>query len=149
MAQAPDGRFIIADMAREQIGPAAVERLLRATAEQDRANHRQVRGSIPQDPGQAGKAQALHLIRHVLVGHDYHASTESGDKETRALPLAAQAEAGNVFLLEGSWNEAFLDEVSTFPMGKWKDQVDAASRAFTELTTVKKPQAWVLTRKNR
>ena len=141
MALAPDGRFIIADMVREQIGPMAVERLLKATADQDKAQHGAVRGSIPQDPGQAGKAQALHLLRHVLVGHDYHASTESGDKETRALPLSAQAEAGNVFLLEGSWNAAFLDEVSTFPMGKWKDQVDAASRAFTELTTKRQSSA--------
>lgn len=135
IALAPDGRFIISDMVREQVGPMAVEKLLKNTADQDRAKHGQVRGSIPQDPGQAGKAQAQHIIRHVLVGHDYHASPETGDKETRALPLAAQAEAGNVFLLQGAWNEAFLSEAEGFPMGKWKDQIDAASRAFTELTT--------------
>ncbi|MFC3630437.1 phage terminase large subunit [Paracoccus angustae] len=135
MAQAPDGRFIVADVARAQLGPMGVERLMRATAEQDRAAHGAVRGSFPQDPGQAGKAQAQHLLRHVLTGFDYHFSPESGDKETRALPLAAQAEAGNVFLLEGPWNAQFLDEIALFPMGKWKDQVDAASRAFTELTT--------------
>lgn len=144
MALAPDGRFIVADMVRVQEGPMGVERTLRATAEQDRAGFRAVRGSIPQDPGQAGKAQAQHLLRHVLVGHDYHASTETGDKETRALPLAAQAEAGNVFLLEGAWNDAFLDELSGFPMGKWKDQVDAASRAFTELTTALQPRRFAL-----
>lgn len=135
MALAPDGRFIIVDAVREQLGPMGVERLMRSTAEQDKANYKQVRGSYPQDPGQAGKAQAQHIMRHVLTGFDYHFSPETGDKETRALPLAAQAEAGNVFLLEGSWNEAFLHEIAAFPMGKWKDQVDAASRAFTELTT--------------
>ena len=138
MAAAPDGRFIIADVRRAQVSAAGVERLLKATAEQDKAQFGAVRGSIPQDPGQAGKSQAQHLIRHVLVGHDYRASPESGDKETRAMPLAAQAEAGNVFLLSGDWNAAFLDEVAMFPMGKWKDQVDAAGRAFTELTTVQK-----------
>lgn len=139
IARAPDGRFIIVDSVREQLGPMGVERLMKATAEQDRAKHGAVRGSYPQDPGQAGKAQAQHIMRHVLTGFDYHFSPESGDKETRALPLAAQAEAGNVFLLEGPWNEAFLDEIAVFPMGKWKDQVDAASRAFTELTTAAKP----------
>lgn len=149
MARAPDGRFIVADMVRVQEGPMGVERTLKATAEQDRAKHGSVRGSIPQDPGQAGKAQAQHMLRHVLVGHDYHATVESGDKETRALPLAAQAEAGNVFLLEGSWNDAFLDEVATFPLGKWKDQVDAAGRAFTELTTEERVQAAMILRKNR
>lgn len=143
MALAPDGRFIIADVVREQIGAAGVERLLANTAAQDAAAHGAVRGSIPQDPGQAGKAQALHLIRHVLAGYDYHATPESGDKETRALPLAAQAEAGNVFLLAGRWNEAFLAEIETFPNGKWKDQVDAAGRAFTELTTAPRTTATV------
>lgn len=141
IARAPDGRFIIVDSVREQLGPMGVERLMKAIAEQDRARYGTVRGSYPQDPGQAGKAQAQHIMRHVLTGFDYHFSPESGDKETRALPLAAQAEAGNVFLLEGSWNDAFLDEVATFPMGKWKDQMDAASRAFTELTTAPKPTA--------
>lgn len=135
MALAPDGRFIVTDVVREQLSPMGVERLMRSTAEQDVAAHKRVRGSFPQDPGQAGKAQAQHIMRHVLAGFDYHFSPESGDKETRALPLAAQAEAGNVFLLEGAWNAAFLDEIAVFPMGKWKDQVDAASRAFTELTT--------------
>lgn len=141
MAQAPDGRFIIVDAVREQLGPMGVERLMKATAEQDRAKHKHVRGSYPQDPGQAGKAQAQHIMRHVLSGFDYHFSPETGDKETRALPLAAQAEAGNVFLLEGAWNQAFLDEIAVFPMGKWKDQVDAASRAFTELTTKRQASA--------
>lgn len=140
IARAPDGRFIIVDSVREQLGPMGVERLMKATAEQDQASYGSVRGSFPQDPGQAGKAQAQHLMRHVLTGFDYHFSPETGDKETRALPLAAQAEAGNVFLLEGAWNEAFLDEIAVFPMGKWKDQVDAASRAFTELTTKRQPK---------
>jgi len=145
MAQAPDGRFFVANVTREQLGPMGVERLMKATADQDAATFGKVRGSFPQDPGQAGKAQAQHLLRHVLVGHDYHFSPESGDKETRALPLAAQAEAGNVFLIEGPWNEAFLSEIEGFPMGKWKDQVDAASRAFTELTTKRQPKTTTTT----
>jgi predicted phage terminase large subunit-like protein len=150
MAKAPDGRFIIAHVVREQVGPMAVERLMKATADQDAATYGSVRGSYPQDPGQAGKAQAQHLLRHVLAGHDYHFSPETGDKETRALPLAAQAEAGNVFLIEGPWNEGFLSEVEGFPMGKWKDQVDAASRAFTELTTMQQSQAaMLLTKRHR
>jgi predicted phage terminase large subunit-like protein len=49
------------------------------------------------------------------------------------LPLAAQAEAGNVLLIRGEWNRDFLAELETFPMGKFKDQVDAATRAFSDL----------------
>ena len=46
--------------------------------------------------------------------------------------MAAQAEAGNIDILEGDWNDAFLNELSIFPAGA-KDQTDAASRAFNTL----------------
>lgn len=134
IGRATDGTFWIADVVMDQLSPAGVEQLIVNTAGQDGKN---VRGSIPQDPGQAGKAQSQYLIRQ-LAGFDYHASTETGDKVTRAQPLAAQAEAGNVFLIEGGWNKPFLDEMETFPAGKWKDQVDAASRAFGELVRQKR-----------
>lgn len=129
IGRAPDGRFYIKDVRRIQGSANDVERLLVNTASQDGTT---VRGSIPQDPGQAGKAQSQYLIKQ-LAGFAYTASPESGDKETRAMPLAAQAEAGNVLIVRGDWNEAFLAEMETFPMGKWKDQVDAATRAFGEL----------------
>lgn len=134
---APDGRFYIADATRIQGSAKQVENLLVATATQDGVA---VKGSLPQDPGQAGKMQAGYYIRQ-LAGFDYRASPESGDKETRAAPLAAQAEAGNVFLIEGDWNRDFLDELTTFPSGKFKDQVDAASRAFGELATKRQAKA--------
>jgi hypothetical protein len=37
--------------------------------------------------------------------------------------------------IAGECNRAFLDEHETFPAGKFKDQVDAASGAFNELPT--------------
>jgi predicted phage terminase large subunit-like protein len=136
IGRAPDGRFYIADARRIQGSAADVERLLINTASQDASERLNVKGSIPQDPGQAGKAQSQYLIRQ-LAGFSYRASPESGDKETRAQPLAAQAEAGNVLLVEGAWNRDFLAELETFPMGKFKDQVDAATRAFSELVSAK------------
>ncbi len=129
MGRTPGGEFVIADVRRIQGAPAAVERLLINTAQQD--GH-EVTGSIPQDPGQAGKSQVAYFIKQ-LAGFTYHASPETGDKETRASPLAAQAEVGNVKLVKGDWNEAFLDEIAMFPVGRFKDQVDAASRAFAAL----------------
>jgi len=87
--------------------------------------------SIPQDPGQAGKSQAAYLSRK-LAGFIVKTSTESGDKITRAMPFAAQAEAGNVDILKGAWNEDFLSELTVFPNGT-RDQVDASSRAFAEI----------------
>lgn len=140
IGKAPDDRFYIADATRIQGSPAEVERLLVNTAAQDDAERGKVQGSIPQDPGQAGKSQAQYLIRQ-LAGRSYRATPESGDKVTRADPLASQAEAGNVLIVAGPWNREFLDEMTMFPNGKFKDQVDAASRAFAELTTRPQPKS--------
>lgn len=137
MGKAPDGRYVIADVKRIQGSPAEVNRLLVNTAGQDKALYGAgVRGSLPQDPGQAGKAQVRYLISQ-LAGFNYRSSPENGDKITRAEPLAAQAEVGNVLLVAGPWNKDFLDEIELFPVGKFLDQVDAASRAFAELVSAK------------
>jgi len=123
------GVYYVEDVVSLRSGPGAVTRLLRATASQDGHG---VAISIPQDPGQAGKAQVKHFATE-LSGYTITATPETGDKLTRAEPVAAQAEAGNVRLVRGPWNEAFLEEVTTFPAGRWSDQVDALSRAFAHL----------------
>jgi predicted phage terminase large subunit-like protein len=128
-------RYIIADVKHERLSAAGVEALLRITARDDEERWgRGLRGSLPQDPGQAGKSQIAALLAGPLLGRNYGASPESGDKTVRALPLAAQAEAGNVYYLPGSWVEGFLSEAENFPAGKFKDQIDAAARAFNVLT---------------
>ena len=129
LGQAPDGRFVIAHVVRERASAAGVEHLLLTTAQSDGPH---VQGSLPQDPGQAGKAQAARFIK-MLAGYPYRASPETGDKQTRAAPLSAQAEAGNLYLMPGPWREAFIEELTAFPNGAFADQVDAASRAFMEL----------------
>jgi len=35
--------------------------------------------------------------------------------------------------VRGDWNDAFLDELCSFPTGTYKDQTDALSRAFSML----------------
>ena len=87
---------------------------------------------LPQDPGQAGKAQANDLTR-MLSGFNVRAEPISGDKSVRAFPLAAQVNAGNIKLVKGTWNKAYLEELRTFPMGVHDDQVDATSDGFNSL----------------
>ena len=128
--RSPEGLFYIEDVVREQAGPAEVERLIKATAARDGVSC-PIR--IPQDPGAAGKAYAATLIRQ-LAGYAIRAATVTGDKATRATPASAQAEAGNIKLLRGPWNEAFLNEVTSFPSGSHDDQVDALSDCITELS---------------
>jgi predicted phage terminase large subunit-like protein len=52
------------------------------------------------------------------------------DKLVRASPLEPIFEAGNVLLVRGEWNMAYLDELSEFPSGAHDDQVDATSGAY-------------------
>jgi predicted phage terminase large subunit-like protein len=83
----------------------------------------------PQDPGQAGKWQK-GFLGGKLAGYAVFSSPESGDKEDRAQPLASQVELGNVYLVRGPWCDAFIAEAVNFPRGTFKDQIDAASRAY-------------------
>lgn len=121
------GRFIIADVRRVQESPNGVERLIRNTASQD---GKKCKISLPQDPGQAGVAVKEYYAK-VLAGYRFEITPESGSKEFRAEPLASQCEAGNVDVLRADWNEPFFNEICVFPGSKYKDQTDAATRAFS------------------
>ena len=125
-----DGLYYVEHVVRLQGSPRKVEQALKTTASQDGQT---VVIDFPQDPGQAGKAQAQHLAE-LLSGYKVHSSPESGNKIERAGAFSAQAEAGNVKLVKGGWNEAYLDELEGFPESKHKDQVDASSRAFHRLS---------------
>lgn len=55
------------------------------------------------------------------------------DKVTRALPWAARAEMGKVFIVAGPHVEEFIEECAEFPLGAHDDQVDAVSGAVQML----------------
>lgn len=125
-----DGVFYIEREERFQDTPAKVQATVKSISETDGTR---VRIRIPQDPGQAGKAQAETYIK-LLAGYRVKAVPPTGDKTTRASPAAAQAEAGNIKIVRGPWNEAFLDEVCGFPGGApHDDRVDALADAVNEL----------------
>lgn len=123
------GIVYIEDVRRARASPNEVEVLVQNTAKDDGLSILQ---DLPQDPGQAGKAQKMRYAE-LLAGHRFSITTETGKKEDRAVPLASQIEAGMVRMVRGAWNAALLDEFRNFPNGTYKDQVDAASRAFAAL----------------
>lgn len=129
MLRAPGGSIYILHVERKRTTPAELEAMVVETTVND-GHH--VRQDMPQDPGQAGKAQA-HRLAELIEGFDFRISVETGDKETRANPFAAQVEVGKVFLVRGDWNAAFIEELRGFPTGSYKDQVDACSRAYAAL----------------
>jgi len=124
-----DGRYVIADMVRVREGPDQRDATMLATASRDGMG---TRVGIPQDPGQAGKTQVAYLTK-MFAGYRVTATPESGDKVTRAEPFAAQVNVGNVVMVRGAWNSALIDEMRMFPNGTFDDQIDACSRAFSEL----------------
>ena len=85
-----------------------------------------------QAEARAGKEQAESYIKF-LSGFDVTAVAESGSKEARAEPMAAQWQAGNFDIMYGEWNEVYLTQLENFPDGKFKDMVDASANAFAEI----------------
>lgn len=121
--------FYIEDVTRGQWKPSKVEETLTNTASQDGTD---VTIRLPEDPGAAGKSDAATKVK-LLKGYPVKAERVTGEKSIRARPASAQCEAGNVKLVRGPWNSAFLDEVCVFPAGSNDDQVDAFADALNEL----------------
>jgi predicted phage terminase large subunit-like protein len=125
------GKLYILDVVRLRGTPSDVENAIRTAAQND---GQRVAISLPQDPGQAGKAQRSRLAA-ILHGYNVHFSPETGSKDDRAIPVAAQAEAGNLYMVRAPWNDALLAEAQMFPASEFKDQIDALSRSYAYLLT--------------
>lgn len=136
MARDRDGVFYVEDVVRGRWSALERERIIRQTAEVDRARYGRVTIWLEQEPGSGGKESAEATIR-MLAGFPAYAEHVTGSKETRAEPFRAQCEARNVKLVRGLWNAAYLDELATWPNG-YKDQVDASSGAFNKLAEIRR-----------
>lgn len=124
---------IVVDVKKGQWAVEDRERNIRHTAEMDGED---VEIWVEQEPGSGGKESADATIKN-LLGFVCYADRPQDDKETRAKPYAVQVNNGNVWLLQGEWNKAFIEEHRFFPFGKFKDQVDAAAGAFNKLAAKK------------
>lgn len=127
-----NGRYVVADVINKRLSAEEVRKLILMTAKADRAKYGRVIERLPQDPGQAGKDQKQSFIK-LLAGFVVKVLPESGDKATRAEPLAAQWQAGNVDVLIADWNEMYFNQLESFPESKFKDMVDASSSSFNEI----------------
>ena len=127
-----DGQFWVVDVVRERTTPGGVEALIKQTAELDGLG---IPVWMEQEPGSAGVNTIDYYRRHVLAGRDFHADKTTGDKLLRMNPVSSAAEAGNVKLLRGNWNQAFLEEAESIGLsGGHDDQLDATAGAVAALT---------------
>lgn len=136
-----NGIYYILNIQRLRAAPPQVEALIKQTAELD--GHA-TRIFMEQEPGSSGVAQVDYYARQVLKGYSFWGVKTTGPKQERATPVSSAAEAGNVKLVQASWNGAFLDEFEAFPEGLHDDQVDAVSGAFLKLRKVSKPSYYLI-----
>ena len=126
--------FIIEHVARGHWSALEREQKIKMLAASDKARLKhKYEIIVEQEPGSGGKESAEATIRN-LIGYRVFADRVTGPKEVRADPLAAQVQAGNVYLIAGDYVRGFLEEAECFPNGRFKDQIDAAAGAFARLT---------------
>ena len=129
LGRARDGRVVVADVVRGQWSAHEVRSLIASTADADPPGTTVV---LPQDPGQAGKAQAQQYAA-MLAGHQVVLEPQTGSKVVRATGWAAQQQAGNVIVVDGPHRDALIAEHQAFDRGTHDDMVDACSSAFNHL----------------
>lgn len=135
MGKRRDGRYVIADATNNRFKAEKVRALVKQCAVSDKAKYKRVKIRMSIDPGQAGKEQSQSYIK-MLAGFSISTVRETGSKEARAEPFAAQWQAGNVDVVAGPWTEALLGQYESFPESKFKDMVDAGANAFNELESM-------------
>jgi len=133
---AVNGSYYILDITADQIDPARLETTYENITRQDAVRfaqeNRRYMSRWEQEPGSAGKRESWRMTRK-MAGVDARGISSHLDKLVRARPLAAQTEAGNVYLMPGAWNEMFLDHMHGQPELTHDDIMDASAGAFTDL----------------
>jgi predicted phage terminase large subunit-like protein len=130
-----NGIGFIVHVARTKASPHEVESFIANAASQDSRNIRVV---LQQEPGSGSALWIDSMRRGALLGYPVYADQVKGTKFERSQPFRAAAEAGNIRLLRGPWNEAFLEECEQFSPDEHEyahdDQIDASCGAFNYLT---------------
>lgn len=133
------GKFFLMDPIAEQFGPAAVDALIRATAERD---GKSVAQREEKEGGAAGKT-VIEARRKSLRGYNYEGVQVSGSKTTRARAFRAECEANNVYLVgsPAMW-EAYIRQLADFTGdgSGHDDYVDASSCAYNSVLLEEPPK---------
>ncbi len=147
---ARNGMGYILHVARAQATPHEVETFIANIAGQDT---RTIPIVLQQEPGSGSALWIDSMRRGVLLGYPIKADPVRGSKFERSQAFRAAAEASNVKILRGAWNEAFLDECEQFSPDEREyahdDQVDAACGAFTFLAANRREFSYTPVRSDR
>lgn len=151
MTRNDDDVFYIEHVQRGQWSGNDRNKIRDTTAQMDAKRYKRYEIVVEQEPTASGKEVAEQAVK-MLAGYAVtivKPSGQTGGKDVRAMPLAAQLEAGNVYLVQGEggqddWSD-FIDELVDFAPGCVNDdQVDAASMAMNHLALHKKRSVWIV-----
>lgn len=120
---------------RGQWGPADRDRVMRATARMDARSGTFTTQLVEQQPGEAGLMEKKH-IEALLAAYPLEFVRPTGDKFTRAIPYRSAVDRGRIELIEGRWNQDWIDEHVGWQgslTDETDDQVDAGSMAYNFL----------------
>lgn len=128
-----DKLIYIENVVRGQWSALERERIIKETAIMDRDIYNNVDVFVEQEPGSGGLESAENTIRN-MAGISVRADRPRQDKDIRFEPFAVYCEAGNVFIKNGKWTQEYIDEITAVPGSHYRDQADATSGAFKQLT---------------
>ena len=126
-----DGNIYLRDMIRGQWEWPEVKRNIKSTSLRE-----EIAVGIEEGGQQKGFVDDLladsELMSVSIAGH-----RPDKDKLTRALPWIARAEAGKIYLINGSWIQEFLNECQLFTgvADKHDDQIDAVSGVYQMISS--------------
>lgn len=134
--------FYIEHMVRGQYSAHKAETVFRANAELDLLECPTIEYGMEQEPGSSGAYTILHFDQILQKARKERNMGDKSLVEHKATtakllnsqPLLAAAEAGKVWYVEGEWNHALIDEVTTYPEGAHDDQMDAISGCYKMLS---------------
>jgi predicted phage terminase large subunit-like protein len=112
--------IIITDVKRQRLSPAGVMAIIKRSIEEAT----ECEQWLEEDPGQAGKSE-VEMYRRELPDQNMRTLRPKGSKAFRARPASAAAENGKIWLVEGPWNDAFIQECESF--ADW-DVIEKAER---------------------
>lgn len=126
MAEDTNGEYWVLHVRRGQWDSARREAIIRQTAELD---GKDVIIGVEQEPGSGGK-ESVEATKRKLEGFTVRADRPTGDKVLRADAFSTAVNDGIVHVIPDTWTHDYIEELSMFPMGKFKDQVDSSSGAY-------------------
>ena len=107
--------------------------IMRQTAELDLQRFGVAVYTVFEEEGGSSGKDASRAVVRLMAGFPIQPDRPTGNKDVRLEPFAAQAEAGNVRLIRGAWNGAYIDEMCAVPNGVFRDMADATAGAYNKL----------------